>query len=140
MLEEERQAIIDDEQLRLLSIGYIISGCVDALTSLAGLFYAAMGAVISRAAMSHAAEQNDRFPAEAFGWIFGVFGLAFFIVFVTFAVMKFLTARHLKQRRSRTLCLVSAAISLIGIPYGTVIGVYTFSVLSRPSVRQAFER
>ncbi|MBL8859782.1 MAG: hypothetical protein JNL28_14845 [Planctomycetes bacterium] len=140
MLEEERQQIIDDEQLRILSMGYLIAAGVDLLTSLVGLFYAGLGLVLWGALPRQLAEKGGSMPPAAMGWIFAAFGLLFFVVFIVFAVMKFMSARRLKQRRSRTLCLVTAGVSVIGIPYGTALGVCTFVVLSRPSVRSAFDR
>jgi hypothetical protein len=38
------------------------------------------------------------------------------------------------------LCMVTAGISCLGIPYGTVLGIFTFLVLSRPSAIALFDR
>src|SRR5579864_515766 len=45
----------------------------------------------------------------------------------------------IKQRRSRTFYLVLAAISCLEMPYGTVLGVFTFIVLGRDSIARQFE-
>ena len=55
------------------------------------------------------------------------------------SVLCFLVARRLRQRRSRVLCLVVAAIDCISIPFGTLLGVFTFVVLARPTVMRMFE-
>ncbi len=57
---------------------------------------------------------------------------------ITMAALKFYTAVCLKQRKSRTFCLVVAAISCLEVPYGTILGVFTFLVLERPSVARLF--
>jgi len=46
--ELDRQALIDTEHLKLLSLGYMIAGGVSALFSLIGLFYAFMGLSVIR--------------------------------------------------------------------------------------------
>ena len=72
-------------------------------------------------------------------WIFGIFGGVFAGVAIVVATLKLLTAIRLKERRSRVLCLITAGLSCLDLPYGTALGVFTFIVLSRPAVRQAFE-
>jgi hypothetical protein len=58
---------------------------------------------------------------------------------IVLAILKFIVAKRLKERRSRALCLVVAAVSCLGIPFGTVLGVFTFLVLSRPSIERSFD-
>jgi hypothetical protein len=139
MTEEERQSIVDAEQLRFLSICYIISGGLSALGSCIGLFYAFMGVMFASIISSIPAKANQAPPPPAaFGGIFVVFGLSIFSVMMALAILKFVTAKRLSQRRSRELCMVVAALSCIGVPLGTALGVFTFIVLSRPSVVRLF--
>ena len=138
MTEEERQAIIDYEHLRVLSICYLVSAGMNAFFSLFGLFYAAMGLFFTAAAFQGPSQPNNP-PPELFGLFFGVFGLAIFLIMVGIAVLKVLVAVRLKQRRSRTLCMVVAAVTCLGIPIGTALGVFTFVVLSRESIVREFE-
>jgi hypothetical protein len=72
------------------------------------------------------------------GWIFGGIGLALFLVMSAIAVVKFLVARNIKRRKSRTFCLVVAGLSCLEFPYGTFLGVVTFIVLGRDSVVRRF--
>jgi hypothetical protein len=139
--ETDRQAILDQEHLRLLSWGYMISGGFTALFSLLGLFYVFIGAVMGLAFAGAAASSNkaDQLPPAFFGLIFGGVGLAIFILTVTIAILKFLTARNLRRRNSKTFCLVIAGLSCLELPYGTFLGVCTFMVLARPTVERLFE-
>jgi hypothetical protein len=130
-----RQAILDQEHLRLLSIGYLVSAGVNAFSSLFGLMYAAMGLLFGAAI----AQSNEPAPPEFIGWFFGAFGFALFLIMVTLAVLKAMVWDCLRKRRSRTFCMVIAGVSALGIPYGTMLCVFTFLVLSRPSVKQLFE-
>jgi hypothetical protein len=131
---ESPQTIIDNEHLRLLRIGYFISAAQTALLIPLGLMYSGMGILFSFLPGGHAGS-----PPAFMSWAFGIFGGIFAGFAILGATLKLLTAIRLKERRSRTLCLITAALSCLEMPYGTALGVFTFIVLSRPAVRQAFE-
>ncbi|HEY3128349.1 MAG TPA: hypothetical protein VGL91_02750 [Acidobacteriota bacterium] len=137
--DQLRQAIVDQEHLKLLTIGYLVSAGTNAFFSLFGLLYAFMGVVITAAISRAPARPGQDAPPEFVGWIFGLFGFGFFAILAGLGVLKFLVARRLKQRRSRTFCMVVAGVSCFGVPYGTMLGVFTFLVLSRPSVARLFQ-
>ena len=141
MLDQaSRQAIVDEEQLRLLSLGYMVSGVVTALFSLMGLLYAAMGLVISIIGPTsmQAGAQPDSAPPEFVGTIFALFGGIFFLIMIALAIAKFKAASCIKKRTSRTFCMVIGGINCLGFPYGTLLGVCTFIVLGRQSVSDSF--
>jgi hypothetical protein len=135
-----RQTIIDEEHLKLLSIGYMISAATSAFFSLIGLMYMFMG-IFMGAVISHQAEVASKGqPPPAFiGWLFGAIGLGMFLFLIGMAAAKFRTALCLKRRESRTFCMVVAGISCLEVPYGTVLGVLTFMALGRNSVEQLFK-
>jgi hypothetical protein len=140
----ERQAVIDEEHLKLLSVGYMVAAAITAVFSLIGLLYMGMGIFVSRVATravdTDTAEQVRRQVPPAFmGWIFGAIGLFMFLFMAGMAAAKFRTAVCLKQRKSRTFCMVVAAISCLEFPYGTVLGVLTFIALGRDSVVRMFD-
>jgi hypothetical protein len=135
-----RQSILDEEHLKLLSLGYWVSGGFAALFSLFGLFYVAMGIGMSFV-LSHAPETAGKAsePPPAFiGWIFAGIGSAIFLVMIAVALAKFWAARSLRRRKSRAFCMVIAAIGCLEFPYGTLLGVLTFIVLGRDSVKRLF--
>ena len=132
----ERQHVIDEEQLRLLRIGYLTMGGVAVFTGLFGLLYALMGFMIVHLPMQ--AQQPGQPPPEVIAWFFASFGLAFMLAAGVYALLAFLSARALRQRRSRILCLFTAAVSCLYIPFGTLLGVFTFIALGRPSVLGLF--
>jgi len=72
------------------------------------------------------------------GMIFGVLGVGLFVLMLSLGLAKLHTARQLKKRQSKTFCMVVAAISCLGIPWGTVLGVFTFMVLGRERVARQF--
>jgi hypothetical protein len=137
-----RQSTIDDEHLRLLSLGYMISAGFDALFSLFGLFYVFMGIFMGQMIRSlpESSTRADQPPPAFFGWLFAGIGLVFMGIFLTLGVLKFVAASCLKKRTSRIFCLVVAGITCLGFPYGTALGVLTFIALGRASVIRLFDQ
>jgi len=133
-----RQTIVDEEHLKLLSIGYMVSAGTTALFSLLGLLYVFLGVVIGTTVSKIPAKAGEQPPPTFAGWIFIVVGLVFFCVAVSFAIAKFYVASCIKGRKARTFCLVVAAIGCLEVPYGTVLGVFTFLVLERDSIKHLF--
>lgn len=130
-----RQQILDDDNLRLLRIGYFISAGLTAFASILLFLYTVF--------FSFVFMQISKSPGAAgvpasVGRIVAAFGVLFVLLVIAFAVLQFLTGQRLKERRSRTFCLVIAAITCLSIPYGTFLGVCTLLVLLRPSVQRSF--
>ena len=131
-----RQSILDAEHVRLLALGYCLSAATTAFWSLMGLMYAAMGLAIEPM-MANSVSTGPP-PPTGLGWFFAAFGGAMFLVMGGFAAIKLYAARCLWRRQRRVACFVVAAVSCIGIPYGTALGVCTFVVLTRESVAEMF--
>jgi hypothetical protein len=133
------QSMIDEEHLKLLSLGYMISAATTAFFSLFGLMYMVMGIFMS-AVISHekgsGANPNQAPPAFV-GWFFAAMGFGLFLFTVALAAAKLRTAFCIKRRRSRTFCMIVAGIGCLGIPYGT--RVFSFIVLGRESVARLFQ-
>ena len=138
---ETRQSIIDEEHLKMLSVGYVVSGGVCAFFSLFGLLYVFMGIMMS-ATLSHlpesAAKPVQQPPPAFFGWILICFGLACFLLAMGMAAARFRAAWCIKHRTWRVFCMVIAGIGCLEFPYGTALGVLSFIVLGRDSVVQLF--
>jgi len=135
-----RQQIVDEEHLHLLYIGYLISAGMSAFFSFFGLIYVFMGVIMGVffSAESNAAGHAADAPPAFIGWIFGIIGFGIFLFLITMGVLKFVAAFRIKHRRSRVFCMVIAGISCLAIPYGTLLGVCTFIVLERASVKKLF--
>jgi len=139
MAEEiDRQAIIDEEHLKLLSLGYMISAGITACFALFGFFYVLMGIVMGFVIGHAPPGKNGELPPAFIGWMFAAIGVVFILLFGGAALARFWTARCIKQRKSRTFCMVIAGIGCLEFPYGTALGVLTFIVLGRPSVINKF--
>ena len=123
----------DEEHLRLLSILYYIWGGLTAFFSCFGVFYVLAGGVFMIAAAN---EPNG--PPPWLGAIFSAFGVLVILFILAIAGLTIWTGRNLQKRRHHSICLVVAAISCLSVPLGTALGVFTFVVLLRPSVKQLF--
>jgi divalent metal cation (Fe/Co/Zn/Cd) transporter len=132
--EDAKQSIIDAEHLKLLRWGYFLSAGVTACFSVFGLFYAGMALLIT----SMPVKEGQDAPPEQIAWLFAIVGIAITVVMLAVAAAKLKVAKALRERTSRTFCYVVAVITMFGMPYGTLLGVFTLLVLSRPSVAQAF--
>ncbi len=135
--ETLRQSIVDEEHLKLLSLGYLVSGGFAALFSFFGLLYLGIGLVFALV-VSHTPATSGEGPPAFIGWIFAGVGLVFFLGAIAVAIAKFYGASSLRRRKSRTFCMVVAGISCLEFPYGTLLGVATFIVLGRDSVQRLF--
>jgi divalent metal cation (Fe/Co/Zn/Cd) transporter len=132
--EETKQSVIDAEHLKLLRWGYFLSAGVTACFSVFGLFYAGMAALLT----SLPVKEGQDAPPEQIAWLFAIAGIAITVVMLAVAAAKLKVAKALRERTSRTFCYVVAVITMFGMPYGTLLGVFTLLVLSRPTVARAF--
>lgn len=123
----------DESHLKLLAIFYYVFA---ALGALALLMVAALGALVFGMA------GLDGHGSAAFGGsdvaVLVVVLLLSAVLSLAGAVLQFMTAQRLRRRRRRNLCQFTAAITCLSFPLGTLLGVFTFIVLARPSVRAAF--
>jgi hypothetical protein len=76
-------------------------------------------------------------PAALFGIfiIFYIIGGAFLLVM---GILNVMSGMFLRARKNRTFSLVVAGINCLHIPLGTALGVFTFIVLCRESVRRLY--
>jgi hypothetical protein len=138
---ETRQSIIDEEHLKMLSLGYVVSAGVSAFYSLFGLLYVFMGIMMSTTHFPspQTPANSAQTPSPAFvGWIFTGIGLAFFLSAIAVTAARFRAAWCIKHRKGRVFCMVIAGIGCLELPYGTVLGIFSFLVLGRESVVQLF--
>lgn len=129
------QSTLDNEHLRLLRIGYLIAGGTTLFTGLIGVFYIAFGFFMS--ALLGSIDSNSG-SDEFMSTIFIGIGAVLVAVVGGLGTLQLLTAKYLRERRNHTLCQITAAITCLSMPWGTAVGVATFMVLGRSSVRQQF--
>jgi hypothetical protein len=135
---EERLRILDEEHLRLLAIGYYVTGATYSVCALFPVIYIVMGLFLALGMPDGARHGSGPDPAFM-GWIFAIIGFVLMVVLSTVGGIQLYVGCCLQRRKSRTLCMVAAAVSCIFIPFGTLLGVFTFIVLGRQSVQALFQ-
>lgn len=108
-----------------------------------GAHYAIMRSVMTNPELMEAAESGPEqppfTPAEFFSW-FQWFYFLMGALLVAGLVLNILSAIYLKTQRHRMFSQVVAGLNCMSIPLGTTLGVFTFIVLGRESVRQLYEQ
>lgn len=129
----------DEEHLRLLSLFHYVSAALTALFACLPLLHVGLGLVLALSPGSFDEAKDGNAPPPWFGLIFVAVGGFFVLAGWTLAVLKFAAARCLARRRRRGFCVAIACLCCVFPPIGTVLGVFTLVVLSRPSVKALFE-
>ncbi len=136
----QRQLTEDDDHIRLLSIFHFV---VAGLSLLGILFlfghYLMLHTVFSNPGLWKSSKNMPFPPTQLFAifiWFYFIMGT----VLLTASVLNLLSGIFLHQRRHRVFSLVVGGLNCLQIPFGTILGVFTIVVLSRNSVRAAYER
>ena len=131
------QRVVDAEQLRLLAVfHFAIAGL-----AVLGICFLLMHFTFMRAFMNSAAVKDSKGgppPAEFFAifkWFYLIGGVALLLA----GLLNLLSGIFLRQQKHRTFSIVVGALNCIQFPIGTALGVFTFIVLFRYSVRELYE-
>jgi hypothetical protein len=128
----------DDEHLKLLAIFHYVLGGLGFLGALGGAFYMLAGFFVFQKMPTPGPAHGS--PPVEIGWLFVIIGGFVALLSIAYGICLILAARSLTMRRNRTFCMVMAGINCLHFPLGTLLGVFTFIVLIRPSVVARFER
>ena len=131
------------EHIRLLSIFLYVVGGLIAIASLFPLIYVAMGTVFLFADFPQPENMqsdqiHDPFPAKIFGGIFGAIGMIGFLIAITLSVLVVRAGKKLGRYENRTYCIVMAAILCAFAPFGTVLGIFSLIILTKPETKELF--
>lgn len=132
MTEEERQHVIDTEHLRLLSLFHYISGALTILFS--SMFILHLGFMAVMFSMAPAQKDGTMLPFAFMGVFFGLIILAG----IALGIAEILSGRSIARRQKRMLSMIIAGPGVLMMPFGTILSVMTWVVLSRASVRALY--
>jgi len=151
-LEEPNNAE-DAEHLSALSIGHYIMAGLSAISAIPLVGYAFAGAKLAERLTDEMAVTMGDLSGQAgvdplagapmemmddLGTlVITLVALSLVLVVVT-AIGFFLVGLKLRQRRWWTFCYLSGWGECLMFPFGTILGVFTIIVLSRPTVKRSF--
>jgi len=130
--------LITAHDLRLLSIGYYIQAGIAGFYTLLIIGYSAFATVILANINKMTGQANQpEIPAAVLSVISILLALGLGIS-CAYTVCVFLAGYWLRHFRNKVFIQVLAGFNCLAIPYGTVLGIFTFMVLQRPSAKQFF--
>jgi hypothetical protein len=131
----------DIQHLKILSIFHYVVAGISALFSLFPIFHLMVGiSMLAGGFFPPEAEADVPFPFVLFGLMFTLIPAAMIFLGLVFSAFVAAAGYFLAKRKNHTFCLVMAGVSCIFMPFGTVLGVFSIIVLSRPSVKELFNK
>ena len=128
----------DADHLKLLAIfHYVVAGLAVLGLGFILLHYMMMHSIMTRPDIWKNQKDGGPTPAEFFA-IFRWFYLVMGALFIAASVANLLSALFLRKRKHRIFSLIVAGINCAQFPIGTALGVFTFIVLMRNSVRESY--
>jgi hypothetical protein len=125
----------DADHLRVLSICWYVMAGLQCLGACVGLVYLGVAVLAGAGGM---AAGHDGAPVGMMAGFFACFGIGILVMSGVLAYLSYRVGRNLAERRSHTFCFVLAVLACLSVPLGTILGVFTLVVLSRPSVKASF--
>lgn len=150
---EERAHAEDAEHLSALSIGHFVLSVVALLGAVPILIYGVAGAKLMDEFGSDLSMAMGNIPGQPDANPFGGspdamlqdLGTLLITIIVVTVVLAVVSAVHLivvgvkiRQRRWWTFCYLTGWGECLMFPFGTILGIFTIIVLSRPSVKRLF--
>lgn len=132
------QHVKDAAHLRTLSICHYVWGPLVMVFSSIFLIHVAIGIAMVSGAFAPANNQTGVPPPAWMGWLFIGMGGAAVALGWTIGILSILSGRFMSTRRNRTFSLIVAGLNCLQMPLGTVLGVFTFVVLLRDSVKAEY--
>ena len=137
LMRDQRR--IDADHLKLLAVfHFVVAGLAVVGLGFLALHYALMHAVMANPEFWKTQKGGAPSPEQFFA-IFKWFYLIFGLILVAGGVANLISGLFIRRRTSRMFSLIIAGINCVQFPFGTVLGVFTFVVLLRDSVRELYE-
>lgn len=128
----------DKEHLRLLELFHKVVAGLYALFGFCGFPHFIIGLLAAFDPKFFPNSAKSQGPDVLFSVMFIGAGLAVILGGWTCSVLNLLASRAIKERRGITLIYITSGLNCMWMPFGTALGVFTFIVISRNSVRTLF--
>ena len=126
----------DENHLGILSTFYYVVAALAGIFSCMPFIHITIGVAMLLGVMD---SSTGEAPPAFLGWIFIIVGALVSLMGFAYTVMLILTGRFLKHRRHYTFCLVIAGMSCLFMPFGTVLGIFSIILLSKPELKAMFD-
>ena len=126
----------NEEHLNVLAVFHYVAAGLIALSACIPIIHLVIGVVMLFAPRSF---DHGHGPPSWLGVLFIL--IAGFVILLgwLFAIAVLFAGRRLAKRNSYTYCMIVAGVLCLFVPLGTVLGVFTILVLSRPEVKGRFQ-
>ena len=128
----------DEQHLGVLAICHFVYAGLLGMAGMFGVLYVIFGVVMAAAVASSGTSGGGAAPAAAIGGIFAFIGGFITLLLWGKATCLIISGVGLRRHRRRTFSFVMACLACAAVPLGTVLGVFTILVLSRPSVKAMY--
>jgi hypothetical protein len=125
----------DVDHLRLLSLFHYILGGILTAFGCIPIIHVVIGILIVTGSLS-----GRNSPPVAMGFLFIGMGLLFILLIAGIGLCLIFSGRCIARRRHYMFSFIVAAICCLQMPLGTLLGVFTIIVLSRPTVKAMYGR
>ena len=137
----ERQKILDEERLRLLSLFHYISGGMSIGFSCIFIFHFIFLLLIStNPDMFNNGRNPDLHgpPIMVFKVFAVIFG-SFIILGITYGILEIISGRFITKRKHRLFSFIVALPRVLFIPYGCILSIFTLILLEKSSVKALYD-
>jgi hypothetical protein len=129
----------DVEHLQLLAIfHFILAGLAVVGLGFMFLHYVVLHSFLGNPEMWKDQKGGGPPPQEFFAifkWFYAFFGT---LIFAS-GIANLLSGLFIRRRKNRIFSLIVAGLNCVQFPFGTILGIFTFVVLLRDSVREIYE-
>lgn len=123
-----------EKNLDLLSLFHFILGGFTILFACLPLIHVGVGVALLTGAFNSSPP-----PPAIIGWVFVVMGSLIVLGGWAIGGAMIAAGRMLKRRKSRTACIVIAALECLLMPFGTILGILTICLLTREPAQALFD-
>ena len=123
---------VEDHNLRIFKILYIIKGILTLVFSIIPLLYVFFGVYLFQSQDLH--DENS----EIGGAIVMAIGITIFLFFITMGILTLLTAKYLGEKKNYDFVFVMAIINCLTGVLGIILGIFTIIELNKTNVKRLF--
>jgi hypothetical protein len=130
-----------NDHLRLISIFHYVVGGLHCLCFSFPLLHFFIGlGLVTNVIPASTHDPNEAVAAKFMGAFFMVMGGVFVLAGWTLGILTMMSGKRISERRSRTFSIVMAGINCAFMPFGTILGIFTIVLLTKPEAIAQYER